>query len=83
MRYLPRSRRALHVLLLLVLVGAALLLLPLRAQLPGLPVMQAADVSVSGLSSGGYMAVQYGVAYSASVRGAGVVAVSTLPREQL
>ena len=74
MRYLPRSRRALHVLLLLVLVGAALLLLPLRAQLPGLPVMQAADVSVSGLSSGGYMAVQYGVAYSASVRGAGVVA---------
>ena len=73
MRHLPRSRRLLHVVVLLVLIGAALLL-PLRAQLPGLPAMQAADVSVSGLSSGGYMAVQYGVAYSASVKGAGVVA---------
>ncbi|WP_229417373.1 PHA-depolymerase-like protein [Massilia sp. Root418] len=70
----PRSRRLLHVLILLTLVGIALLLLPLRAQLPGLPAMKAADVSVSGLSSGGYMAVQYGVAYSASVKGAGVIA---------
>src|SRR4051794_11448397 len=33
-----------------------------------------AETSVSGLSSGGYMAVQFGIAYSATVRGAGVVA---------
>jgi hypothetical protein len=33
-----------------------------------------AKVSVSGLSSGGFMAVQYGVAYSASTMGVGVVA---------
>lgn len=70
----PRSRRLLHVLILLTLICIALLLLPLRAQLPGLPAMKAAEVSVSGLSSGGYMAVQYGVAYSASVKGAGVIA---------
>lgn len=30
--------------------------------------------SVSGLSSGGFMAIQYGVAFSASVKGVGVVA---------
>jgi poly(3-hydroxybutyrate) depolymerase len=70
----PRSRRLLHVIILLTLVCIALLLLPLRAQLPGLPAMKAADVSVSGLSSGGYMAVQYSVAYSASLKGAGIVA---------
>ena len=38
---------------------------------------QAADVSaltVSGLSSGGYMAVQFHVAHSASVKGAGILA---------
>jgi poly(3-hydroxybutyrate) depolymerase len=38
---------------------------------------QAADVSaitVSGLSSGGYMAVQFHVAHSASVKGAGIIA---------
>lgn len=33
-----------------------------------------AQVSVSGLSSGAFMAVQYQVAYSASVKGAGVIA---------
>src|SRR5205814_8245008 len=31
-------------------------------------------ISVSGVSSGGYMAVQFHVAYSAVVRGAGVLA---------
>lgn len=41
-----------------------------------LPVLHAdADrTTVSGLSSGGFMAVQYGVAFSASVRGVGVIA---------
>ena len=32
------------------------------------------DVTVSGISSGGYMAVQFQVAYSSVVRGAGIVA---------
>lgn len=32
------------------------------------------EISVSGLSSGGYMAVQYHAVYSASVKGAGIVA---------
>jgi hypothetical protein len=32
------------------------------------------EISVSGLSSGGYMAVQFDVAYSSSLKGAGVVA---------
>ncbi|KVD72957.1 depolymerase [Burkholderia sp. ABCPW 14] len=43
---------------------------------PTLPALHADahQVSVSGLSSGAYMAVQYQVAYSASVIGAGVVA---------
>ena len=35
---------------------------------------EAKQVSVSGISSGGYMAVQFHVAYSSSVKGAGVVA---------
>jgi poly(3-hydroxybutyrate) depolymerase len=74
MRHPRRSHRLLHILILIALIGAALLLLPLRAQMPALPAMQAADVSVSGLSSGGYMAVQYSVAYSAGVKGAGIVA---------
>jgi poly(3-hydroxybutyrate) depolymerase len=34
----------------------------------------AKQVSVSGISSGGYMAVQFHVAYSSSIKGAGVVA---------
>lgn len=41
-----------------------------------LPEMRAAPerTSISGLSSGGFMAVQYGVAFSSSVAGIGVVA---------
>lgn len=69
----------LHIIYTGGLLLAALLLfllpqLPLRAQVASLPAMQASHVSVSGLSSGGYMAVQFGVAYSASVEGAGIVA---------
>ena len=41
--------------------------------LPGLGA-DASDVTVSGLSSGGYMAVQLHVAHSAIVKGAGVIA---------
>jgi poly(3-hydroxybutyrate) depolymerase len=41
--------------------------------LPGLAA-STGDVTVSGISSGGYMAVQFQVAFSGSVRGAGVVA---------
>jgi poly(3-hydroxybutyrate) depolymerase len=45
-----------------------------RAEGVPLPAMKAGQLSVSGLSSGGYMAVQFEVAYSASVVGAGIVA---------
>jgi len=43
------------------------------ARLPRLPIDPAA-VTVSGISAGGYMAVQFHVAHSALVRGAGIVA---------
>src|SRR5262245_55504428 len=43
------------------------------AQLPSLKV-DLNQTSVSGLSSGGYMAVQFHVAHSAIVKGAGVIA---------
>jgi poly(3-hydroxybutyrate) depolymerase len=53
---------------LLLLCGAA------RAQLVPLPAMKAGQVSVSGLSSGAYMAVQFEVAFSRMVIGAGIIA---------
>lgn len=60
------------------LLGSLLGLAPAGPALAGdpLPALQASatDTSVSGLSSGGYMAVQYQVAYSGSVTGAGIVA---------
>ena len=59
--------RLLGLLSLLILPGA-------RAQPLPLPAMQTVQVSVSGLSAGGYMAVQFEVAFSASVTGAGVIA---------
>lgn len=39
-----------------------------------LPAMKTQQVSISGLSSGAFMAVQYEVAYSGSVVGAGIIA---------
>jgi poly(3-hydroxybutyrate) depolymerase len=50
--------------------------LPLFAEPGVLPALgiDPKRVSVSGLSSGGFMAMQYGVAHSASVMGVGVVA---------
>jgi poly(3-hydroxybutyrate) depolymerase len=58
------------------LPAAALLLSAISAFAQPLPRLAAStgDVTVSGISSGGYMAVQFQVAYSASVRGAGVLA---------
>lgn len=57
--------------LLLVLSGASRAdVLP---HLPGL-ALKADEVTVSGLSSGAYMAGQFGVAYSASLSGAAVLA---------
>jgi len=44
------------------------------AQTVPLPVLKTSQLSVSGLSAGGFMAVQFDVAYSASVIGAGIVA---------
>jgi poly(3-hydroxybutyrate) depolymerase len=63
-----RLQQAALPLLLLVSAGAG------AAQpLPGLAA-STGDVTVSGISSGGYMAVQFQVAYSSLVRGAGIVA---------
>jgi len=45
-----------------------------QAQVVSLPAMRAGQVSVSGLSSGAYMAVQFEVAYSRTVMGAGIIA---------
>lgn len=59
------------------LAAAAAVLLPALCAASGpLPALNAdpARTSVSGLSSGAFMAVQYAVAYSASTIGAGVVA---------
>lgn len=50
------------------------MLTPLQAQGGALPAMKTGQLSVSGLSSGGYMAVQFDVAYSGSVVGAGIIA---------
>lgn len=44
------------------------------ATLPRLPALAATALSVSGLSSGGYMAEQFAVAHSASVQGVAVMA---------
>lgn len=60
--------------LLILLILLLTLLLPARAQVGQLPAMSAGQVSVSGLSSGAYMAVQFEVAFSATVTGAGIIA---------
>lgn len=67
------NARLYHVLVLAGLIALTSVLLPAHAQ-TRLPAMRAADVSVSGLSSGGTMAVQFDIAYSATVKGAGVIA---------
>jgi poly(3-hydroxybutyrate) depolymerase len=58
------------------LPAVALLLSAVSAFAQPLPRLSAStgDVTVSGISSGGYMAVQFQVAYSGRVRGAGVLA---------
>jgi len=56
------------------LLACVAVLAPARAQVATLPAMHAGQASVSGLSAGGYMAVQFDVAYSASLLGAGVIA---------
>lgn len=71
---IPMAWRAAALALTLVGQGAA----PARAEAPlaRLPALalDAAAVTVSGLSSGGYMAGQFQVAYSASLVGAAIVA---------
>ncbi len=58
------------------LPAGALLLFAAGVAAQPLPRLAATtnDVTVSGISSGGYMAVQFQVAYSSLVRGAGIVA---------
>jgi poly(3-hydroxybutyrate) depolymerase len=63
-----RPPRPLSVLVLLLLPAAS----PAAPPLPALRVQQ--EISVSGLSSGAYMAVQFHLAHSATVSGAGVLA---------
>ncbi|WEF31910.1 extracellular catalytic domain type 2 short-chain-length polyhydroxyalkanoate depolymerase [Pseudoduganella chitinolytica] len=62
----------------LAMLAATLLLppalRPTHAQAASLPALKAEQLSVSGLSSGGFMAVQFDVAYSASIVGAGIIA---------
>lgn len=57
-----------------ILLALLLCVPPARAQVVQLPALKTGQASVSGLSSGAFMAVQFDVAYSASVLGAGVVA---------
>lgn len=64
----PAALRWLVCLCWLLATGSA------SAQVQLLPPMSAGQVSVSGLSSGGFMAVQFEVAYSATVQGAGIIA---------
>ena len=63
-------------LFVLIVAFAALGTSPLRAQTVRLPPLKTSiqETSVSGLSSGGYMAVQFHIANSAIVKGAGVIA---------
>jgi poly(3-hydroxybutyrate) depolymerase len=58
------------------LPAGALLLFAITAVAQPLPRVTAdtSSVTVSGISSGGYMAVQFQIAYSSIVRGAGIVA---------
>lgn len=68
-QWLRRARR--HAILFALAASAAALV----HAAPPLPALGAeAGVTVSGISSGGYMAVQFQVAHSALVRGAGVLA---------
>jgi poly(3-hydroxybutyrate) depolymerase len=68
----PERRRAAVKALALVLAALAL---PAAAQ-PALPALHAQErgITASGVSSGGYMAVQLHVAHSAAVAGVGVIA---------
>ncbi|MGO4381157.1 extracellular catalytic domain type 2 short-chain-length polyhydroxyalkanoate depolymerase [Pseudoduganella sp. RAF53_2] len=65
-----------RLLMMRVAFALAMLMSPLFAlsQVVSLPSLKASQLSVSGLSSGAFMAVQFDVAFSASVIGAGVVA---------
>lgn len=65
--------RPLKAMIALILGLACAAALPAQRGLPRLGA-DPARVTVSGLSSGGHMAVQYGVAFSGSVKGVGVVA---------
>jgi hypothetical protein len=61
---------------MLTMALTAMSAMPLRAEVVALPNLQInlKETSVSGLSSGGFMAVQFHVANSAFVKGAGVIA---------
>src|SRR4051794_17350482 len=60
----------------MILLAAAVVSWPTAAQIVALPAynVDISQTSVSGLSSGAYMAVQFDVAFSSTLRGAGVIA---------
>lgn len=74
----PFSALLILLILLVLLVPIALLAAPpgrAAAPHPELPALGAApEITVSGLSSGGYAAAQYAVVHSREVRGVGVIA---------
>jgi poly(3-hydroxybutyrate) depolymerase len=72
-RIIPRMFLALGLAVAATLAGAAAPVASAAAPLPRFKVDKKAT-TVSGLSSGAFMAVQMQVAYSASIQGAGVVA---------
>ena len=60
----------------LLLLGAAVAAAPAVAAEPPLPGFNAdiAQTSISGISSGAYMAVQFGTAWSSIITGVGAIA---------
>lgn len=71
----PRSRRGTFVCSIVAFLACCAGACVAAPPLPALGVQP--KVTVSGLSSGGYMAAQFAVAFSASVEGVGVVAGGT------
>jgi poly(3-hydroxybutyrate) depolymerase len=71
-----RSLSALLRLLALMLMGVLAADCAMAADVPALPALgaDAKQITVSGLSSGAFMATQFSVAYSARIAGVGIVA---------
>jgi poly(3-hydroxybutyrate) depolymerase len=73
-RSLTRTARAAAVLVSAAAIAAVGLASPAEASAPPLPHLDITGDYVTGVSSGGFMATQLQVAYSATFKGAGVIA---------